>query len=1128
MRLNTIIKPLLFVLLFCITTNLFSQSEDQNYVLTRVMQDENGAHFIDKIAYFDGLGRPVQTVMKGTSPLGKDIVTLQEYDQAGRAWRNWQPAPTGESGAYVHTDVFQSTASGFYADNHPYSETLYEPTPLNRVKEQYGPGKNWYDNGKRVINNWFTNNASDKKCLSYQVASSGGLVCNGIYPDAQLYVSEVIDEDGNKSYTFTDKRERVVLTRQIDMGQNYDTYYVYDDIEHLRYVLPPLAADALTVNNITWNMTTNEVLNQYAYYYQYDERGNCILKKIPGREAIWMVYDKAERLVLSQDGNQRSKNGWTVNKYDPLGRLAYTAEIIDPTAWETLLNYFKELLVVETFSAQPQTNPMGDTGYSRNFYHNASTQLLTVNYYNDYAFLDLLTPETKAALAYNPMPEYDSPHPRATGMLTGTRVYSLHTGQYTAEAIYYDQRANVVQSRATNHLGGYDIAYHQYNFVGNIGKSLKVHSAKSQPTTTLCYTYQYDNAARLTHTYYKLNNDAPLLLVKNEYDEIGRLHRKKRHNEVDTEQFDYNVRGWTTRIQSGAFEENIYYTHTGDYSQAAPRYNGNISAVSWTEKNNINAYAYTYDALNRLTRSECYLGGVLQNSGKMEESFTYDKHGNITCLKRGARDGVIDHLQIKYQGNRVESITDWAISTNLYLLKEYRENSRSKAKFRYDGNGNTTSDLDRQIVTIRYNLLNLPDMIQFKNGSQIVNRYDALGRKLETRFVTFVGDISVPVGEVSSWLHGVAILLKENVTQYCGDYEYTYSQANNIMEKPSLSKIHNTEGYKDGRDLKSDVLHYYRRDHLGNVREVWRHPFDPSMEKDPTKQRTQYYPSGLPWAGGIGADYQNRKYNGKEFVEMHGYDTYDYGARGMYPAIMRFTSIDPLAEKYYSVSPYAYCGNNPIRFIDPTGMSYEEPEKDKKPSFFNQLYQAFNTLVGFLAHDMGVHPAQLQSKDPAVREDASLKREKTINTLNAVNETLLSPIPGGEIGYKLATDQKISKETIAWEAVGVIPIGKVSKVSTQAGFKTLIELGLKDGMKVSSSRALELGEKFLGKGYKELVPGSGRYVSSDGMRVFRMGKSDITGVHGAGPHVNFETLVPNPSKPGKMVVDRNYHIYLTD
>lgn len=65
---------------------------------------------------------------------------------------------------------------------------------------------------------------------------------------------------------------------------------------------------------------------------------------------------------------------------------------------------------------------------------------------------------------------------------------------------------------------------------------------------------------------------------------------------------------------------------------------------------------------------------------------------------------------------------------------------------------------------------------------------------------------------------------------------------------------------------------------------------------------------------------------------MHGYDTYDYGARGMYAAIGRWTAIDPLAEKYYSMSPYVYCGGNPVNRIDPDGMdwySYQEEYKDE-------------------------------------------------------------------------------------------------------------------------------------------------------------------------------------------------------
>ena len=53
-------------------------------------------------------------------------------------------------------------------------------------------------------------------------------------------------------------------------------------------------------------------------------------------------------------------------------------------------------------------------------------------------------------------------------------------------------------------------------------------------------------------------------------------------------------------------------------------------------------------------------------------------------------------------------------------------------------------------------------------------------------------------------------------------------------------------------------------------------------------------------------------------------------------------------------------------------------------------------------------------------------------------------------------------------------------------------------------------------------------VSADGKRVFRMGDNDILGKHGGGTHVIFETLKPNPNKHGKMMVDQNYHVFITE
>ena len=88
------------------------------------------------------------------------------------------------------------------------------------------------------------------------------------------------------------------------------------------------------------------------------------------------------------------------------------------------------------------------------------------------------------------------------------------------------------------------------------------------------------------------------------------------------------------------------------------------------------------------------------------------------------------------------------------------------------------------------------------------------------------------------------------------------------------------------------------------------------------RQVTIYYSFGGVFsttAYNRGDDLQPYKYNGKELDRTHGLDWYDYGARNYDATLCQFTTIDPLCEKYYHISPYAYCGNNPINAIDPTG-----------------------------------------------------------------------------------------------------------------------------------------------------------------------------------------------------------------
>ena len=136
-------------------------------------------------------------------------------------------------------------------------------------------------------------------------------------------------------------------------------------------------------------------------------------------------------------------------------------------------------------------------------------------------------------------------------------------------------------------------------------------------------------------------------------------------------------------------------------------------------------------------------------------------------------------------------------------------------------------------------------------------------------------------------------------------------------------------------DIDSFEPYFYNQDHLGNNREV-------VDNLGRIIQVTNYYPYGSPFCdslSSLNASLQPYKYNGKEFDRMHGLNTYDYGARQYSPALPSWDRIDPLAEEHYSVSPYAYCNNNPIRFIDPDGRQIVGVTKKDAQNFRDDVYK---------------------------------------------------------------------------------------------------------------------------------------------------------------------------------------------
>ena len=642
----------------------------------------------------------------------------------------------------------------------------------------------------------------------------------------QLSVIKTTDEDLNVSYTFTDEMGHVVLTRQMKGSETHDTYYVYDDKGNLCFVLQPM-----------YQSSAN--LDQYAFQYKYDGRNRCIWKKLPGAGYVEMVYDNADRLVFSQDGNQRalSTGNWMYYKYDGLNRLT-------------------------------------EQGTCTNKVTTSGTNVLVQHFYDSYAF--------RSQAGFNNSNFPDDASGNGKGALTASVATVLGSSNKIYTAYYYDIKGRVAKTVQSNLLGGYDVPATVYTFTDKPATVTHTHTASGKPTRTEMYTYSYDHADRLLKVEHTLGG-TKITLADYAYDNLGRLQSKSLHGSATNKlTYAYNVRGWLTGISGTKFTQNLYY-NTGN---GTARYNGSISSMTWKAGNEstVRGYKFTYDGLDRLLNATYgETAGINANTDRFSENVTaYDKNGNIKTLQRYGQTaasgyGLIDNLTFTLAGNLLNRVDDAAAASAYGGGFEFKDGVKQANEYTYDSNGNLTKDLNKGISTITYNVLNLPNMVTFSDGSTIAYTYGADGTKLKTVHKT---------GSTTT------------TTDYCGNVVYE-----NGVQKLLLTD----EGYVTLSDSK---YHYYLKDHQGNNRVV-------INQSGTVEETNHYYPFGGVFASS--GNVQPYKYNGKELDAKKGLNWYDYGARHYDAALGRFTTVDPSAENYYSTSPFTYCLNNPLNYIDPLG-----------------------------------------------------------------------------------------------------------------------------------------------------------------------------------------------------------------
>ena len=895
---------------------MVTPSSDHNYIETivpriagfvpsSVLSLKSATHHI---AYYDGLGRPVQTIDYKASPDRKDIISLQEYDEQGRAGRQWLPTERcrGVEGRFSDSERLSRDIQNYYEDVGAFSYPVYEDCPLNRMNESYGPGEEWHVAGKSHRQRYRTNTPADR-CLYFELEGPSACPKPRLpipYPAYELDVQETEDEDGHLLFTFIDKEGHVVLQRQVADSDTLDTYRLYDDFGNLCFVLPPSAVDGL----VDGTDACSDILDRYAYQYRYDSKHRCFCKKLPGCDWVETIYDNADQPVFTQDGEQRKRNEWSFCFTDMFGRVTLSG-IYHGTPNRIACGSSR---IYSVFGAPSQRDFYGHgLFYFRDSFDLDSIDVLQRNYYDTYDSLPDAFPE----LVYDGDPQYGKCYinsTASTGLLTATvvRVPDGDKGHEQYTRFYYDRDRNLIQSRQLRLAGQLIVHKTSFDFSGQPLSSCEEYDGH----VGLSKRFYYDHVGRLVRELHVIDSDTTRFLY--DYDGVGRNIRLTRVHGSDSLRMDYqyNLRGWLTSVASPFFSQALFYTD----GPGAPCYNGNISGMMWKADNDsvIKGYRFYYDGLLRLQDAAYGEGASLSDSpNRFNEQVTeYDKQGNILGLRRYGKTrngdyGLIDNLSLVYDGNRLQSVTDNATLSSASFGMEFMDGANSSIEYFYNANGNLTKDLNKKIVDIQYNFLNLPCRVEFENGNSISYLYDANGTKLRATHV---------IGKDTT------------VTDYCG---------NVIYENGVPSTLLTQYGYIS---LSDNKYHYFLQDHQGNTRVV-------VDEDGKVEEVNDYYPFGGLMASSSG-DVQPYKYNGKELDRKGGLDWYDYGARWYDAALGRWHVVDPLAEEYSSETLYGYCGNNPINCIDPFGMDYWSTSDPSEISRFmsalrfgnGSIFESFN------------------------------------------------------------------------------------------------------------------------------------------------------------------------------------------
>ena len=760
--------------------------------------------------YLDGQNRVVQTVIKGGSSEGQDLVQFNGYDALGRPYKQYLPyAATGATGAY--RDEALQKQQQFYRqgpDNvahsqYAFAEMKYEASPLGRVIEQGAPGQDWQlGSGHTPTMTYRTNTAAD----NIPMLLMDGTVSNlGSYDPKTLAVSKTTDENGHYVEAYSNRQGQAILKRVEGSAGNLDTYSVYNRRGQLCMTVPPEAVKQL--GGVWGKLNDATFQKQWLFVYEYDKMQRMSAEHVPGGGTTRMIYDRWGRLVLSQTPALREQNAnqWAYTKYDYLDRPIMTGIYISANTESTLRS---QALAATTRFESVNTGTIGYT-LSNSFpaVSDAAT-LRSATYYDDYDFPHANESDLASGVSHRT---------NMKGEVTGSLTRDLESNDWLASVIYYDERYRPIVAVTENHLGGIDRITTQYEsaVLDEVVSTTTTHTTAGNSEHTIQEAFDYDYQSRLTKVTHQVDAESAIVLSQHRYNALGQLVEKDLHVQGEearqTLNYGYHIRGWLSKINDTEQVAGDYFAQELRYAQGGQnsrQYNGNISEVRWVNaQGGLQSYRYGYDKADRLTEAlHRYSTGVnqWQQGAYSTKQISYDGNGNILGLQRFTQGEtetkLLDFLAYSYQGNHLVKVKERGAGDK---TQGFVDGANLEEEYFYDQTGNLIQDENKGLRNISYDpLLNLPLVVTTDAGS-IYYRYDAAGNKLQQRVEPMEGEVIT--------------------TDYVGAFEY---------ENNTLALLHHAEGRvlyrhsgqsgsgepKSPASMPQAIYHFDLKDHLGNIR----------------------------------------------------------------------------------------------------------------------------------------------------------------------------------------------------------------------------------------------------------------------------------------------------------------------